>query len=141
MAQLVAPHLEREDAPVDPGAQQIVLRQLLLRHKHLDVGGDLDVRHQHVGEVERPALAGVGCAGNICREIDEIRRRFVADIEVGALPLVSSLSTGDAEEWDAPPRNDGGGAARDHGLVRSFETLDGLGSESEVMAPMVELGP
>ena len=141
MAELVVPHLEREDATVDPGAHRVLHCRLLLRQQLLDIRRNLDVGHQHVGAVESPALAIVGGAGLVCRKIDEILRRLVADVEVCALPLVGRLQAGDAEEVDTPSRSDGSGAAGNQRFVLRVEALDGDDAEVEVVAPMVELGP
>ena len=54
---------------------------------------------------------------------------------------MGSLRTGNAEERGAPPGNDGGGTARNERFVGGFEALDGLGTEVEVVPPVVEARP
>ena len=137
----MVPPLERKDVAVDPSADRVVRRRLVLRQQLLDIRRDLDVGLQYVGEVECPALALVRSASLVCRKIDEILRGSVADIEICTLLLVGRLQTGDAEEVDVPPRNDGSSAALNQRFVLGVEALDGDGAEVEVVAPMVEPGP
>ena len=80
-------------------------------------------------------------ASNVCRKIDEVLRRDVADIEVSALPLVGRLQARDANELGPPSRNDRGGTARNQGFLGCVEALDGLGSEAKIMAPVPDRGP
>ena len=80
-------------------------------------------------------------AGDVCRKIDEVLRPLIANIKISALPFVGRLQAGDSNELGPPTRDDRGGAARNQRFVRSIEPLDGLGSETEIMAPVPDRGP
>ena len=67
--------------------------------------------------------------------------RPIANIEIGALPLVGRLHAGNLDEINTFSRGDRGGTTLYHGFFREIRTLDSLSPKGVVSHPVVESWP